>query len=240
MTHINTFIIDDEPDAGQLLNNLLNELPGVTVKKVFTDALQALDAVIIEQPPVIFLDVEMPQISGLEFLQHLNKFSPKTRVVFVTAYKDYALEALQNDAFDFVPKPIDREDLRRVLHKLFAVINGEKESRINGDTNRILLKTNDGHHYIAVEDILYLEADGNYTNLALKDGNKLLSSINLGRISEQFPKDGFVRISRKHIINKSYLTFMNFLKKYCVVAYNGVEHQLDVSVKLKSLKAELS
>jgi len=239
MIHINTFIIDDEPDAGQLLKNLLKDFHGIEVKQIFTDAMPALDAVITEQPPVIFLDVEMPQISGLEFLQQLNEFSPETKVVFVTAHEDYALEALQNDAFDFIPKPIAKDNLRRVVHKLFAAINCEKGHETNGDTIRVLLKTNDGHHYIAVEDVLYLEADGNYTKLILKDENNLLSSFNLGRIFNLFPQDEFVRISRKHIINKRYLIFMNFLKKYCIVACSGVEYQLDVSVKLKKIKEDL-
>ncbi len=239
MTHINTFIIDDEPDAGQLLNNLLKEFRGVTVKNIFTDGLQALDTVIMEQPPVIFLDVEMPQISGLEFLQKLNRYSPETRVIFVTAYKSYALEALQNNAFDFIPKPIAKDDLRRVIHKLFTVLNNEKSSKTNGNSNHVLLKTNEGHHYVAIDDVLFLEADSNYTTLVLKNSKHLVSSINMGRIFEQFPKDRFVRISRKHIINKNYLAFMNFTKKYCIVSCNGNKHQLDVSVKQKSLKAEL-
>ena len=87
---------------------------------------------------------------------------------------------------------------------------------------------------------MYLEADGNYTNLILKDGKKLLSSVNLGRIFERLPRMLFVRISRKHIINKNYLTFMNSCKRYCIVSNNGDEHKLDVSVKLKDLRVELS
>lgn len=240
MPHINTFIIDDEPDAGQLLQNLLKDFPAIQIKQVFTDALEALDAVILEQPPVVFADIEMPELSGLEFLEQINKFSPHTKVVFVTAYKAYALEALQNNAFDFICKPVAKDELRRVVYKIVSAINETKEETSKAAKQRVLLKTVEGHHYVAVNDVLYLEADSNYTKLVLKDGKKLMSSVNLGKIHEQFPQETFVRISRKHIININYLSFMNFCKRYCLVSNNGEEHKLEVSVKMKDLKKELS
>lgn len=240
MPHINTFIIDDEPEAGLLLKNLLNDFDAIQVKQVFTDALVALDAVILEQPPVVFADIEMPELSGLEFLEQVNKYSPNTKVVFVTAFKNYALEALQNAAFDFLCKPVAKEDLRRVVHKLTASLNSNKVEAATNEQQRVLFKTIEGHHYVAINEVLYLEADSNYTHLVLKDGKKLLSSVNLGKIHEQFPKENFVRISRKYIINKNYLTFMNFCKRYCIVSSNGEEHKLEVSVKMKELKKELS
>jgi two-component system, LytTR family, response regulator len=87
--------------------------------------------------------------------------------------------------------------------------------------------------------VLFLEADGNYTKLVLKENKTLLSGINLGRLSEQFAAEQFLRISRKHIINKDYLKFMNFCKKQCVISANGKEYQLEVSVKLKEIKEYL-
>lgn len=235
----NTFIIDDEPDAVKLLENLLNSHSSIRVTKIFTYALQALDAIIMEQPSVVFCDIEMPEISGIELLEQVNKHAPKTKVVFVTAYRDYALEALQNSAFDFICKPIDKLELRRVVNKLMAELQLQQPNELE-EIHRVLLKTTEGHHYVAIDEVLYLEADSNYTYLALTDGRKLLSSVNLGKIHAQFPKAYFVRISRKHVINKHYLSFMNFCKKYCIVSFNGEEHQLEVSVKMKELKLELS
>ncbi len=84
MIHINTFIIDDEPDAGQLLDNLLKDFAAINVTHVFTDALIALDAAIMEKPQLLFLDIEMPEMSGMEFLKQVNKFSSGTQVIFVT------------------------------------------------------------------------------------------------------------------------------------------------------------
>ncbi len=239
MTPIAAIIIDDEPDAGQLLKNLLEDFSAINVNHVFTDALKALDAVIMELTPVVFLDIEMPEITGIEFIKQLNKFSPNTKVVFVTAFKSYALEAIQNSAFDFITKPVAKEDLRRVVYKITAALQNNIEPKTRENNQRLLLKTTEGHHYISSDELLYLEADGNYTNLILKDDKKLLSSVNLGRIYEQIPQDQFVRISRKHIINKNYLKFMNFCKKYCLVAFNSNEHRLEVSVKMKDLREEL-
>ncbi|WP_297090039.1 LytTR family DNA-binding domain-containing protein [uncultured Draconibacterium sp.] len=239
MTIYNTFIIDDEPDAGKLLENLLSSHSSIRVTKVFTDALEALEALLVEQPPVVFCDIEMPEITGMELLQQVNNNSPQTKVIFVTAFKDYALEAIQNSAFDFICKPIDKSELRRVVHKLIAAFQSQQANEPE-EVQRVLLKTTEGHHYVSVNEVLYLEADSNYTYLVLKDGRKLLSSVNLGKIHMQFPEVNFVRISRKHVINKQYLSFMNFCKKYCIVSNNGEEYQLEVSVKMKDLKKELS
>jgi DNA-binding LytR/AlgR family response regulator len=238
MTPLPTFIIDDEPDAGLLLKNLLKEFSIIQVKDLLSDALIALNLIIMEQPPVIFLDIEMPELNGIEFLEQINKFAPKTKVIFVSAHKNYALEALQKSAFDFISKPIDKKELQRVIYKITADLATQNTREIS-KPSQVLLKTMEGHHYIYPNDVLYFEADGNYTSIVLNDERKLLSSLNLGKIQGMFPAAQFIRISRKHLINKSYLRFMNFCKRYCLVASNGIEHKLEVSAKMKDLKAEL-
>jgi len=232
-----TVIIDDESDAGKLLKNLLQSYRSIDVKHLFTDSLQALNTVIEEQPHVVFADIEMPEMTGLEFLQQVQQYSPKTKVIFVTAYKDYALEALQNDAFDFICKPIDKKELQRVVLKLSGSFNSAQKQQ--EEPKQILLKTADGYHYIYPENILFLEADANYTKLWLTDRKKLLSSINLGRIQNELLPEQFVRISRKHVINKKYLTFVNFQKRFCLLSLDGEEYKLEISSKVKDLKEVL-
>jgi len=239
MTPIKAFIVDDEADACQLLQNLLSDFSAIGVTQNYSDALQALDAAITEMPDVIFLDIDMPEITGLEFLKQVNEFTPETRIVFVSAHKNHALEALQNNAFDFIPKPVDKNELRRVVHKITVAKYRQQTANIPHKNNRVLLKTSEGHHYISPENVLFLEADGNYTKLVLKENKTLLSGINLGRLSEQFAAEQFLRISRKHIINKDYLKFMNFCKKQCMISANGKEYQLEVNVKLKEIKEYL-
>jgi len=239
MPNFHALIIDDEPDAGQLLRNLLIDFPAISVQNVFTDAINALNEVILHQIPLVFADIEMPELSGLELLKQVNLYSPKTKVVFVTAYENYALNALQNDAFDFLCKPVSKEELRRVVLKFIAAQNNDT-NYLSNTPGRVLLKTSEGHHYVTVEDILYLEADSNYTNLVVKSGKTLLLSLNLGKIHGQLPENDFVRISRKHVINKNYLTFMNFQKHYCLLTCNENEYRLEVSLKMKDLKGELS
>lgn len=233
-----TVIIDDESDAGILLKNLLEDYKAIHVEAVLTDSLQAINEVIMAQVPLVFADIEMPEITGLEFLKQVKQYSPQTQVVFVTAYENYALEALQNNAFDFLCKPVSRDELRRVVHKFIALQNANSNGSIA--QNRVLIKSLEGHHYLSAEEVVYLEADSNYTHLVLNSEKKILSSINLGRIHEMFPAEQFVRISRKHVINRNYLSFMNFSKKYCVLSCGTVDYRLDVSVKMKDIKDELS
>lgn len=239
MAIYNTFIIDDEPDAGNLLKSLLQAYPSIHVTKVFNSASEALDAIIMEQPPVVFCDIEMPELSGMELLERVNKCAPQCKVIFVTGYKDYAIDAIRNSAFDYICKPVNRKDLQEVVHKLMAT-KAVQMPISKEESQRILIKTIEGHHYVANNEVLYLEADSNYTYLVMQNGNKILSSINLGKVHEMFPKGKFVRISRKHIINKSYLSFMNFCKRYCIVSHLGNEYRLEVSVKMKDLKQELN
>lgn len=242
MPPYDTIIIDDEPDAGQLLGNLLKEFSSFTVTEIFSDARKGLDAAILKQPPVIFVDIEMPEISGIEFLKQINKLSPYTKVVFVTAYEQYAMEAIHHDAFDFLCKPVSKSDLKRVVYKIIAALNqGPIQTSGTDLTNhpRLLLKTMEGHHYIPIEQILFLEADGNYTCLQLADNRRLISSINMGKIHEQLPKEDFIRISRKRVINKKHLSFMNFCKNYCIITHKDQEYKLEVSMKMRDLKRDL-
>jgi len=238
MNAYNVVIIDDEHDAGILLNNLLSDYPGLLVQGVYTSSVKALDFVIAEQVPLVFADIEMPEISGIDFLKKINRYSPETKVVFVSAYDNYALEAIQNDAFDFLCKPVGREDLRRVVHKFMAWQNQHKENEL-AKGEKLLIKTSEGHHYLSVESVIFLEADSNYTNLVLCDGKKLLSSMTLGKIHDKFPKDTFARISRKHVINKKYLTFVNFQKQFCLLSFDGREYKLEISSKVKDIKEVL-
>jgi DNA-binding LytR/AlgR family response regulator len=239
MKPLDAFIIDDEPDAGQLLQSLLHDFPDILVTAVFYDSLKALDAAVAELPPVIFLDIDMPEMTGMEFLKELNTFSPESKVVFVSAYRQYSLEALQNGAFDFIPKPLGKAELRRVVHKLVAASTQQNAKVLPENPKYVLLKTAEGHHHIATEKVLYLEAEGNYTRIYLTGDKSLFSGTNIGRLSVHFPQQQFIRISRKHIVNKNYLTFMNFNKKLCTISANGTEHKLEVSIKLKELKEQL-
>jgi len=237
-TYYSAVIIDDEPDACNLLKNLLADYRLLKVKSIYNDSLKALNEVILEQIPLVFADIEMPALTGLEFLKQVKRYSPQTQVIFVSAYDNYALEALQNDAFDFLCKPVSRSELRRVIHKFIAFQTEKTLQQISH--NRILIKSLEGHHYLSTDEVIYMEADSNYTLLINTSGKNILSSVNLGRIHELFPKEQFIRISRKHVINRNYLSFMNFSKKYCVLGCDSVDYRLDVSVKMKDLKDELS
>ncbi len=236
MTQLNVFIADDEPDACRLLESLLNAYDKIQVKRIFTEPFKALEAALAEQPDVIFLDIDMPELNGIEFLKQLNSHSPGTKVVFVSGHRKYALEAIQNYAFDFITKPVDRQELRRVVNRL---LTGARAAQSEGDQENVLLKTSEGYHYITAEHVLYMEAEGNYTRIFLNDESVLFSSINIGSLFKQFPQTQFLRISRKHIVNKKYLTFLNFNKRQCTLSFNGKEYQLEVSLKLKDIKAQL-
>ncbi len=239
MGPLNVIIIDDETDAGNLLGNLLSEFQTLKVRHIYVDPYKALESVILEQPDVVFSDVEMPRINGIEFLKHVNELSPKTKVVFTTAFETYAIEAIHNDAFDFICKPIAKNELTNVVRKILATVIKEEIKSNEAKDNRVLLKTSEGYHYVSANNVIYIEADGSYSTIILDENRRLLASMNLGRIQEHLPRNEFIRISRKHIINKAYLTFINFTKGHCIVSNNDNEYSLEVNMRMKDIKQEL-
>ena len=232
-----TIIVDDEAHAAQLLQKLLEPFPLFGNISVITNSSVAFTEIVGQQPRFLFLDIEMPGMNGIQLAEKLKQLAPQTKVIYVTAFEQYALEALRQNAFDYLLKPVDRAELARVVEKLLT--NSEPKP-VNGHRKHLLVRSNEGIYQVAEDDIIYLEADCSYTTLVLNSQPNILCSSNMGKILPLLTENRFIRISRKHVVNRSYISFYHAREKFLLLKTPEKNYRLKVMLKVHDLKDLLS
>lgn len=232
-----TVIVDDEAHSAQLLRKLLEPYSLFGNISIYTSPTVAFSEVIEQQPKFLFLDIEMPGLSGLQLSEKMKHLVPKTKIIFVTAFEQYALEALRQNAFDYLLKPVDRAELVRIVEKLLT----EQPLPITKPQQKtILVRSKEVVYQVDEDEIVYLEADCSYTTLTLRDQTNLLWSSNLGKILPMLSENKFIRISRKHMVNRSYIHFFHPGQKYLQLKTSDKDYKLKVMLKIQDLKELLS
>lgn len=231
MQKIRALVIDDEEKARVTLRLLIEKYaPEVHVVGEAENIDDAYKAIIDLDPEILFLDINMPNGSGLDLLKRIQGFD--LEVIFTTAYQEYAIKALRLSALDYLLKPIDPDDLvasvrryseRRREKRDYSLIN---EILSEKTPKRIAISSLDGVKVVNVEDILYLSADRNYTTFHLNDG-ELIVSKSLGEFEKLLQDYEFFRIHRSVLMNMIHLAEYKKGKKAKVKLNNGVE--LEVS-----------
>jgi two-component system LytT family response regulator len=205
-----TIIIDDEQLARQRIKRLLKEYSELTIIAEAENGAEGLLLIEQHQPDLIFLDIEMPILNGFEMLAKL-KHSPK--VVFTTAYDQYAIKAFEEGSIDYLLKPIELERLDKTIKKLKqtnlvpAQLNlDELIKKINRQTEikTLTVKLGDKILLIKLSDIINIQAEDKYVFLHTVDGKKHLTDFTLSVLEEKLPED-FIRIHRSDIININYI-----------------------------------
>ena len=233
-------LVDDEIKALQSLSwELTNFSDEIKVVASFTDPVEALKYLEQHPPDCLFLDIEMPTMDGFQFIQKLQK--KEFPVVITTAYNQYAIKALKNEAIDYLLKPIDTDDLNATIAKIKKFNNknytAEKLEKVllkfNSDSlqKKITINTDGKLLFLQSDEILFAESDGNYSTLFLSDGQKILLTKKLKEVNQILPKDTFFRIHNSFIINLNKIK--EFLKTdgYVILQSN---HKIPVSRQKKS------
>lgn len=190
---IRCIIIDDEPLARQMLKEFISKVPHLTLVGDFSNPLKAMDTLSNDSIDVMFLDIQMPRITGIDFLRTLNK---KTRVIFTTAYPQYALEGFELDAVDYLLKPFDFNRFLKAVNKL-----PNTPPRIEPTTGQQFMFVKDGTKLIKVDfdSIQYVEGFGDYVKIVTK--SKTITSLkNLKDLESELPGH-FVRVHNSYIIS---------------------------------------
>jgi two-component system, LytTR family, response regulator len=236
MKKIKAIIIDDESFARENLKMILEEYcPEVELLGQSSSAAQARVMLESEEPNVVFLDIMMPSEDGFMFLQSLPNRA--FHVIFTTAFRDYALKAIKENAVDYLEKPIDIEELQKALSKVHArmetktpPINEERVKRVlesialNNTVEKTIVPTKDGLAVLKNTEIIYLEADENYTTLYLVGGKKYVSSKGIKAFEEKLDTHMFFRIHKSFIINISHhLKEFNRTEGNVAVMSNGAQ-----------------
>jgi two-component system LytT family response regulator len=189
--------IDDEPLALEVIRSHAVKVPFLELKASFTDAFKAMEFLQHQQVDLLFLDIKMPDITGMDLLACLNK---KPLVIFTTAYSEYAVESFDLDAIDYLLKPFSLARFIKACNKAAELHNLRNTAN---KRDHLFLKT--GYEQIKVNyaDIYYLEATGNYVNFVLKDST-VLSRMTITEVEAMLPDGEFIRVHRSFIaaINK--------------------------------------
>ncbi|MBN9383960.1 MAG: response regulator transcription factor [Chitinophagaceae bacterium] len=213
MPSLKAIIIDDEQSSLHALKAKLHRhCPEIELMRECLSAEEGIVAIEHLHPDIVFLDVEMPRMNGFVMLQQL--INKDFELIFTTAYDHYAIEAIRFSALDYLVKPIEVDELRAAVERAMRkrqqpVTNQRIENLLHNLVEggnvirRIAVPSQDCLQYIGIDDIIYLEADGNYTFLYLRDGQKLTVSKTLKDFEDLLPANLFIRIHHSCIINKN-------------------------------------
>ncbi|MFY0254443.1 LytR/AlgR family response regulator transcription factor [Chitinophaga sp. 30R24] len=190
--------IDDEPVALAVIKNHAAMVPFLEMKGFFTNAFDAIDFLSKEKIDLLFLDIKMPDISGLDFLSSLAQ-PPMT--VFTTAYSEHAVKSFELDAIDYLLKPFSLIRFMKACNKAHSLLQLKQQhvGAVNKEPDYIFVKSGYEQFRIMLDDILYLESAGNYVNFILND-RKLMSRLSMQEAVELLPAASFTRVHRSYIV----------------------------------------
>lgn len=193
---IKALLLDDEPLALRQLELYAQKTEGLEVLGACTSALAARE--LVEQADVLFADIQMPDLSGLDFVRGLSHLP---RVVFTTAYAEYALEGFRVNAVDYLLKPFSLEEFRQAAGKVQRLVELERSARQQADPGVLHFKTDYRTVNVPVKDIRYIESMSEYVKIWLSgQAQPLVVLYSLKRLVEQLPEDRFMRIHRSYIV----------------------------------------
>jgi len=233
---IRTIIIDDENEARAVLLNLFKNIPDIEVVAEKSTGSEGLDAILNLNPGLVFIDIQMPGMSGIEVVKKLAELQVKTTIVFVTAYDHYAIQAIKLAAFDFLLKPVDPDELQEVIRKFQAKklqlqhnSNFDDLLRQLNHENRVRLNTRCGYILVDPSEIIYIQADGNYSEIVFSLSKKELVTLNIGTIEKLMPAGKFIRASRSSLLNIACLRKVDRKSRQCELEQKGERHIVHIS-----------
>jgi len=238
---LTAIIIDDETNSRNALRQKITKhCNNVMIIADCENGEEGIEKIETQKPDIIFLDIEMPRMNGFTMLQQIK--NKNFEVIFITAYDHYAIKAIKFSALDYLLKPVEVEDLKAAVEKVT-----QKRKQMDGNKRvellvqnfleektahqRIAISSMEGLQFVTTDDIIYLEANSNYTSFYLADNRKITATKTLKDFEEILPASMFIRIHHSYLINK------NGIEKYIkgeggqVVMKNGVT--LDVARRKK-------
>lgn len=194
-------IIDDEPLAAELLLSYAKRISYLNVKGTFNSAIAAMRELREHPVDLIFLDIQMPELSGLEFARILP---PQTRIIFTTAFNQYAIDGYKVNAMDYLLKPISYDDFLQACNKALEYFTSQQIHTSNKEKadRFIFVKSEYKLVRINLDDVLYIEGVKDYVKIYFDNGDKpVMSLMNMKRIEESLPSPEFMRTHRSYIVN---------------------------------------
>ncbi|MGD2035889.1 MAG: LytTR family DNA-binding domain-containing protein [Bacteroidales bacterium] len=211
---VKAIIIDDEPKIVSTISSLVGEhFADLEIVSTANDMATGLRAISEYDPDILILDINLPDGTGFDLLKQVDL--PRFKLIFITAYEEYAIRAFKYSAIDYLVKPIQPNELIEAINraknlkqkedqqlKLSALLENLNEGN---SMKKIVLRTADNIHLVKTEDIIRCESDSNYTFFYLTDGRKILVSRTMKEFAELLKSAGFLRVHQSHLININHI-----------------------------------
>lgn len=197
---IKCIAIDDEPLALQQISSYIERTPFLEQVALCQSAFEALDILSNTQVDLLFVDINMPDLNGLDFVKSLTQ---KPFLIFTTAYSEYALEGFKVDATDYILKPIGYEDFLKAVNKVKARFQTDNETsdKLSLNSENLFVKSDYKLIRINLADIKYIESANEYVQIHIENEKPITTLIRLKNMEEQLPKNRFMRVHRSFIVN---------------------------------------
>ncbi len=246
--NLKAIIIDDEKRAQNLLKAMLSDYcSNVAILDCCGDLPTGIEAIKKHKPDIVFLDIEMPEHSGLEILNFLDSDEIPFDIVFVTAYSEFAVDAFKLSAADYLLKPINADNLVKAVTRITKrkektgnkqVISALKNNLEDNSVKKIAITVGQGVKLIDLVDLVYMKADRSYTDVVLKNEQQFIVSKNLGQFEEALePCSNFIRINKSHIINLDFISEINKSEGGYITLNN--KHEIAISLEKRDLIMKL-
>lgn len=199
---ISCVVVDDEPMALNLVGNYVEKTPFLDLKNKFSSAIEAMEFIKTNPVDLLFLDIQMPDLTGIEFSKMLPK---ETRFIFTTAFDQYALEGFKVEALDYLLKPFDYAEFLTAANKAytwFELTKGKKQAVVSDEKEFLFVKSEYKQLRIKLADVLYFESLKDYIKIWLKNDPKpILTLMSLKSLEEELPETRFMRVHRSFIVS---------------------------------------
>jgi two-component system, LytTR family, response regulator len=221
---IKTILVDDEKDALEVLErDLSNYCPDVVVIKQYQSAVEAKAGILELRPDLVFLDIEMPEIKGVDLAKSLKEEGFAPAIIFVTAYPQFGAQAFEVDAVDYLIKPVESDRLRQAVEKYMTHnLEGQIAELNKKAPTFIRISSQSGFDLLKIDDICYLKADGPITRFFLSDNQPVGAGRNLGIFERSLAGKGFFRVHNGYLVNYKYIRQYDN-RESCIVLSTGAK-----------------
>ncbi len=243
---LRAIIIDDEAHTRQNIRKMITQhCPDVNIIAEADGVMTGVEAIRNYNPDLIFLDIKMEDGTGFDLLEKLKPIDFK--VIFITAWDNYAIQAFKFSALDYLLKPLDADELAAAVQKARSVLQRDFNTQIENLHNhidsqdrkrkKIIVRTAENIFLINISDILFCESDGNYTTVWLSDNNRIVSSTSLREYDELLVDWGFFRVHKSYLINMRHITRFEKAEGGSVVLHG--ELKIPVATRKKEMLLEM-
>jgi DNA-binding LytR/AlgR family response regulator len=202
MQRYNCIIVEDEPLAAEVIRDYILQIPFLQLKAICTDALYAMEVLQKEKIDLVFLDIHLPKLKGLDFIKALKK---PPQVIITSAYQEYALQGYELNVVDYLLKPIEFNRFVMAVNKLKELFNGDSPALTHNPVSEragLFFNVSKKKVRVYIDEILYIESLKEYIRITTKE-KSILTKFQLGQIEEMLSKNGFLRVHRSFLVAKN-------------------------------------